>query len=125
MDIEPSKNELIRFLNQLSDKKKNVITTGVKTPKIIDQIISSMDINKIEILNNQSFEDLEDVVSKSDVLISCHGAISHIAAARKIKQIDIIDKSYEYNKWTSHFRNYDHVYRDKFSVLSEIIIRKF
>ena len=127
VDIEPSKNELIRFLNQLSNKtkKKVVVTTGVKTPKIIEQIISSIDINKIKILNNQSFEDLEDVVSKSDVLISCHGAISHIASARKIKQIDIIDKSYEYNKWTSHFRNYDHVYRDKFSVLSEIIIRKF
>ena len=47
--------------------------------------------------------ELEKVTSRSKILISCHGAISHIAAALNIKQIDIIDKSYNYNRWTNHF----------------------
>lgn len=126
INIEPSENELILFLNSMINKtqKKIVITTGTKTPKIIKKILSSMDNNKVEFFDNQSFTDLEQIVSKSEILISCHGAISHIAAARRIKQIDIIDKSYDYNKWTSHFRNYNYLYRKKFSILSNEILQK-
>ena len=61
---------------------------------------------------------------KSKILISCHGAISHVAAAYNIKQIDIIDGSYNYGRWTSHFRNYNFLYREKFNILNEKIIKK-
>ena len=57
---------------------------------------------KIELHKNIDFLELEKITSQSNVLISCHGAISHVAAAYNIKQIDIIDKSYNYNKWTNH-----------------------
>ena len=63
------------------------------------------------------------MVVKSELLISCHGAISHVAAARSIKQIDIIDKSYDYSRWTEHFRNYNFLYRDKFNKLSDKILK--
>ena len=66
--------------------------------------------------------DIENIVINSSLLISCHGWISHIASARKINQIDIIDSSYPYNKWTSHFRNYTSFNRRSFNELSKIIL---
>ena len=42
---------------------------------------------------------------------------------QKIKQIDIIDKSYSYNIWNDHFRNYNYVYRRKFSELINDIFK--
>ena len=47
----------------------------------------------------------------------------HIASARKIKQIDIIDEQYPYNKWTSHFRNYNYLFRKPFVNLSDEIFK--
>ena len=41
---------------------------------------------------------------------------------KKIKQIDIIDDLYPYNKWTSHFRNYNSINRESFDILSKKII---
>ena len=78
----------------------------------------------IKIYTNLSFSELEKITLRSKILISCHGAISHVAAANKIKQIDIIDKSYNYNVWTEHFRNYDYLYRSNFNDLSKKIINK-
>ena len=42
--------------------------------------------------------------------------------AKKIKLIDIIDKNYPYDKWTSHFRNYNSLNRKPFQILSKEII---
>ena len=47
----------------------------------------------------------------------------NIASALNIRQIDIIDKSYDYNKWTNHFRNYNSVYRKNFKHLSNEILK--
>ena len=69
--------------------------------------------------DNLTFDELQNVTLKSHTLISCHGAISHVAASSKIKQIDIIDKSYNYSRWTKHFRNYHFIYRDNFTNLSK------
>ena len=71
---------------------------------------------------NLNFIELEKITSNSSVLIACHGAISHVATANNIKQIDIIDKSYNYGKWTNHFRNYSFLYRDNFAKLSDKIL---
>ena len=38
-------------------------------------------------------------------------------------QIDIIDKSYNYSRWTKHFRNYNCIYRDNFTNLSKEILQ--
>ena len=74
------------------------------------------------IFENQNLMEIENIVFNCDLLITCHGWISHIASAKKIRQIDIIDNSYPYNKWTSHFRNYNFLNRTSFNDLSKQIL---
>ena len=124
-NIEPSLDELIKFIEQLQQKLKLkiLITTGSKTPDNLVKIFSSNYFKNVKFLFNQNFFELEKIVFNSKLLISCHGAVSHIAAAKNIRQIDIVDKSYNYSVWSSHFRNYNYVYRKKFAYLSEDIYK--
>tara|TARA_Y100001958_G_C21209987_1_gene535824 strand:- start:729 stop:1604 length:876 start_codon:yes stop_codon:yes gene_type:complete len=124
--IEPNKSQLINFIdNIISHTKKNlVITTGQKTPKILLEILPDLKDRKVRLLENLNFLELEEITLTTSLLISCHGAISHVASANKVKQIDIIDTSYDYFKWTKHFRNYDYLIRDKFENLSIKILKK-
>ena len=125
-NIQPSENELKFFLNSLVKKtnKKLIITTGVNSPKILDKIFSNQFNNQILYFKNLDFFEIENLLDKSNLLISCHGAISHLATAKNIEQIDIIEqsKSTFYNKWTDHFRNYKVVNRKKFTDLSKEIL---
>ena len=123
INIEPNIDELISFIKQLEQKLKLkiIITTGCYAPKNLINIISSHSFKNVEILLNQSFFELEKIIFNSKLLISCHGSVSHIAAAKNVPQIDIIDKSYDYSEWTSHFRNYNYVHRKKFTDLSKDI----
>ena len=126
INIEPNKTELIEFLVLImkKTKKKLIITSGKHKPKVLEDINLAIARLNIEIYNDLSFSELEKITLRSKILISCHGAISHIASANKIRQIDIIDKSYNYNVWTEHFRNYDYLYRSNFNKLSKKIIDK-
>ena len=122
-NIEPNEQELITFINNILIKNNYlIITTGKKTPLILNKIKKSVDSHKVKFYENQNLMEIENIVFNCDILISCHGWISHIASAKKIKQIDIIDSSYPYNKWTSHFRNYNYLNRKSFSILSGEII---
>ena len=100
-----------------------LITTGIDTPLILKNVISKIFDNKVRLIENLDFVELENIVSKSKLLISCHGAISHVASAYNIKQIDIIDvnKHNPYSLWTDHFRNYYPLFRKDFSILSKEI----
>jgi ADP-heptose:LPS heptosyltransferase len=122
--IEPTEIELINFIKMIIKKsrKKLLITTGIRLPKIMKKIKPLLRELEIEIYEDLNFSHLEKITSKSSILISCHGAISHVAAANNIRQIDIIDKSYDYGKWTGHFRNYKPLYRDSFNFLSNKIV---
>ena len=122
--IEPTEIELINFIKMIIKKsrKKLLITTGIRLPKIMKKIKPLLRELEIEIYEDLNFSHLEKITSKSSILISCHGAISHVAAANNIRQIDIIDKSYDYDKWTGHFRNYKPLYRDSFNFLSNKIV---
>ena len=125
-NIEPLKDDLILFINLIlkATDKKLVITTGAKCPKILDDLIENNFDSRVKIFKKLNFLDLENIVSKCNLLISCHGSISHIAAAHNIKQIDIIEKKklYFYLNWTKHFRNYFPIHRIKFSELSNKIV---
>ncbi len=125
VNIEPSISQLRDFISKLRNKLnyKIIITTGNSTPNILKKFLSSNSFNDVEVLLNQNFFELEQIVSNSKLLISCHGSITHVAGAKNIKQIDIIDKSYDYSKWTSHIRNYNSIYRKKFANLSNEIFR--
>jgi len=126
INIEPSEKELVSFFNLLVNKtnKKLVVTTGLNSPQILNKIFRDKFNSKINYFNNLNFLEIESIIDKSDLLISCHGAVSHLATAKNIKQIDIIDESKTnfYKKWTDHFRNYSFIYRKNFSDLSKEII---
>lgn len=125
-NIEPSKNDFVSFINLLLSvsNKKLVITTGVKCPKVLNDLTENDFGPNVKIFKKLNFLKLENIISKCNLLISCHGSVSHIAAAHNIKQIDVIEKkkSNIYLKWTKHFRNYSSVYRIKFNELSNKII---
>ena len=124
VNIEPTIDQLHNFINKIISKDNNiVITTGMVKTKLLINLKDKINSNRIMILENQSLSELENIVFSSNLLITCHGWISHIASAKKIKQIDIIDKQYPYNKWTSHFRNYNYLYRQPFENLSDEILK--
>lgn len=122
--IEPNLNELQLFLNSLykKSKKKIIVTTGIYTPNILLNFFQNNSNKNINLIKNLNFFALESLIDSSSLLISCHGAVSHVASAKNIKQIDIIDKGYNYNKWTNHFRNYTSLNRKKFSILYKDIL---
>ena len=126
-NIEPLKDELISFIDLLLTitNKRLVITTGIRSPNILNDIINIGLNSRVKVYKKLDFLDLEILISKSKLLISCHGSVSHVAAAHQIRQIDIIDKMKLnfYSKWTAHFRNYTPIYRKKFSELSKEITR--
>ena len=90
--------------------------------------ISNVDLifvkKNFDLQQMQNSKEIESIIDKSDLLISCHGAVSHVATAKNIKQIDIIDetKINFYKKWTDHFRNYRFICRKNFNDLSKEII---
>ncbi len=108
VNIEPEANELLMFAKKIKQKTgyNLIITSGLQPPKILYDILPDLKKVNINFYDNLDFLQLEKITLKSKILISCHGAISHVAAANYIKQIDIIDKSYNYKKWNHHFRNY-------------------
>ena len=126
INIEPSEKELVSFFNLIVNKtnKKLVVTTGLNSPKILNKIFKVKFNDKINFFNNLNILEIESIIDKSDLLISCHGAVSHVATAKNIKQIDIIDetKINFYKKWTDHFRNYRFICRKNFNDLSKEII---
>ena len=124
-NIEPTIKDFNKFINILSNKlKKNIfISTGVKTPFFLKLFIKDNYNKKVKLIENSTFFELESIVHNASLIISCHGSISHIAAANNIPQIDIIDKSYDYDRWTDHFRNYKFVYRKNFLLLSNDIMK--
>ena len=126
-NIEPLKDELISFIDLLLtiSNKNLIITTGIHCPNVLNNIINLGLNSRVKVYKKLDFLDLENLISKCKLLISCHGAVSHIAAAHQIKQIDIIDKMKFnfYSKWTAHFRNYKYTYRKSFEQLSADIIK--
>ena len=126
VDIEPSKEQLLNFINNIRYKSndKIIITTGVKTPEILKNTISEINNQNVKLIESLNFKELEKVVSHSKLLISCHGAISHVASAYNIRQIDIIDINSKepYSNWTDHFRNYTSIFRENFPNLSSKIL---
>ena len=124
INIEPNKDELIEFLNKLTLKtnKKLIVTSGSKTPKLLSDIFDKNFNPNIKLIDSLNFLNLENIIIQSSLLIACHGSVSHVAAAKSIRQIDIIDKSYNYGLWTAHFRNYQSLNRSRFDILSKNII---
>ena len=72
----------------LFKNNKLIITTGKNSSVLLNSIKSSIDGLDVKIFENQNLMEIENIVFNSNLLITCHGWISHIAAAKKIRQID-------------------------------------
>tara|TARA_Y200000002_G_C22592355_1_gene625810 strand:- start:272 stop:1162 length:891 start_codon:yes stop_codon:yes gene_type:complete len=125
-NIEPSEYQLEKFINSIYSKLniRLIITTGINTSQKLNNVIKNINNSNISLFSNLKFIDLENIVLQANLIIACHGAISHIGSANNIKQIDIIEyKKLEFYKlWTDHFRNHIFLYRKNFDELSNDII---
>ena len=138
VNIEPNIDKLEKFIYKLLNKLKTdlIITSGIKTNFLFDQLknrYSKLNDNiflkqysdiKIILCENTNIHDLIFLISKSSLLITCHGAPTHIASSFNVKSIDIIDAS-EYllfNKYTAHLRKYNQITRKPFYQLTDEII---
>ena len=126
INIEPTPDQLANFFDKIMVKtnKNLVITSGLKMPALLNNALKKNLNKNIFFFKDLNFFKLEEVIINSDIMISCHGSVSHVASAKNIKQIDIIDKSYSYSRWTHHFRNYNSIFRTSFDELSRRIIDK-
>ena len=139
ISIEPnSENILITFLEQLIVKTNNdlYVSAGNLSNKFIifikknfikiEQNVYELKFkdNKIIFFDNINFLQLEKLILNSALLITCHGAASHVAASFNLRIVDIIDNSEElfFDKWTNHFTNYQKLSRVEFIKLSKNII---
>ena len=123
INIEPNIEELIFLIKSIVQKNNNlIITTGKNKSNLLNEVKSQVNSDRVKIFDNQDLLEIENIVINSILLISCHGWITHIASAKKIRQIDIIDDSYPYSKWTSHLRNYNTLSRKNFKILAKEII---
>ncbi len=134
-DISPSFEEFSNFVKSLSEKNNILITTGLETNNLIDrlelnsvnQLSNNIFVNNIKeniiLIKKPSFLDLESILRKTKVLISCHGALTHAAASFNIKIIDIVEKSSEelVKRYSLYIKNYYRIYRDKFSIVKNRI----
>ena len=130
-EINPSFEEFSNFLKSLSDKHNVLITTGLFSNNLIErlEINSTEQLRKNIFINNikenivlvkkPSFLDLESILRKTKVLITCHGALTHAAASFNIKIIDIVEESKKelVKRYSLYIKNYYIVYRDKFSYI--------
>jgi len=140
-NIEPTYGDFINFINKLIKKsnKNLIITNGYTDNSIINKIkknfkyfdkgiyLKKYNKKKIILFDRINFFSLEYLISKSILIITCHGAASHVAASLKKKIIDIMEfkKIKFYKKWTKHYTNHLFIKREKFNVLSLSILRKF
>lgn len=138
LNIQPNIQDLVKFLNKLIDQKKInlVITSGIEKNILFEKLKSTFskledniykkDYNNFAIFlfDSVNIYDLIFLISKASLLITCHGAPSHIASSLNVKSIDIIDPSEHilFNKWTSHLRQHNQISRKEFSRLSEEIV---
>ena len=68
--------------------------------------------NKLIFIDNTDFRDLENIVNKSNEVICCEGAISHVSNAFNKKTLALINNIKTARFWTSHMNNLILIKRD-------------
>ena len=127
------------FLNKLSIKNNVLVTSGMVDFDLLDKLklnffnnisekiyVKKNEKTSIYLIYKPSFEDIESLLSKTQILISCHGAITHAANSFDIKKIDIIEKNRLsfYKKFITYLESHNIIYRSEFNSLSKEIVKK-
>ena len=136
--IEPNFENLNFFINSMIDKSKMnlVITSGKNSTKLLEQLKASMtyigESVYIKKINNNTlyfFEmpnlyELIEIIRKTKLCITCHGAPTHISSSFNVKTIDIIDDSKIslYRAYSSHLKKYNEVIRVNADVTTRKIL---
>jgi len=136
-NIGPSYNEFVEFLEITSKEKDVLITTGLIDFDLINELKNKFfkKVNKkifikqgidksIYLIYKPTFKDLVSLLRHSDILIACHGSITHAANSFNVKKIDILEKNKIkfYRRFTSYLKNYYPIYRSNFSNLKTILL---
>ena len=137
-EINPSYEQFSNFIKFLSEKDNIVITTGLITNPIIERLLldSKNQIDQkiflfnikenIIIIDKPTFLDLESLLRKTKVLITCHGALTHAAASFKIKIIDLVEETSDklVQRYSLYIKNYYKLYRENFKSLTQKLYNK-
>jgi len=139
-NINPNLNEFINFLDKISKHENILITTGLVKLNLVDELINKNFLEKIDtniffkknntksifLVNIPTFDDIESLLRNSKKLISCHGAITHVANSLDVQIIDIIEKDRQlfYQRFTSHLNMYTYVFRENFNLMENILLNK-
>ena len=139
-NIEPSYEELISFIKEVVIKKKYTLlmSDGLVTCRLFEKLIyTSNKINefvyekiidenyKIYLFRKIDIYDLSYLISCSSVILTCHGAPSHLAACSGKRIIDIIDGKdgfLVHKSCSDHFKRAISLPREKFSILFKKIL---
>jgi len=136
--IEPTTEELIYFLKSFAEKTNLdlIVSTGAYSNSITEQLKNyftlydkndyrlSHNNRTIILLSSLPFLSLCYIISRTSLIVGCHGATSHLASAFNLKLIDIYEESARssYKRWNAHFRKYNFLFRENFKSLSAKII---
>jgi ADP-heptose:LPS heptosyltransferase len=126
-NIEPSYKQFLNFLRDISKNENVIITNGYMKNPIIDKLKVSINNNfnkKVIIKDKINIFELQQLIKNCKLLISCHGAPTHMAAGYNIKLIDIIDFSEKdfFESYNYHFINKSQLFRESFDLLSNKIL---
>jgi hypothetical protein len=80
--------------------------------------------HSIYFIDKPSFLDIESLMTKTKLLIICHGSLTHVANSFNIKIIDIIEESKKkfYFTYTYYINNYNFLFRSAFHKLERSLI---
>jgi ADP-heptose:LPS heptosyltransferase len=133
-----NENNFEILINTIFNKFKRpiLITSGMVNAPILKKIIKKYFVkiddneyiskkykNRLKFFDNTDFQDLEVIVKKSNNLICCEGAISHVSNAFKINTIALVNYSGANTGafWTSHMSKITLIYRDDIKKICNLI----
>ena len=137
-EINPTYLDFTEFLRLTSKKFNILITTGLVDFELINNLknkyfekinekiyFKKNNKNFLYFIYKPSFEDIESLLRNTDILISCHGAVTHAANSFNVKIIDIIEKNKSkwYSRYTSYLHNYKSIFREDFSNMNHKLLK--
>ena len=136
-DINPSYNAFVDFVKNLALKSNVLITTGIIDFDLIQNLkikffqkktdniyLKNYSNTSVYFIYMPTFNDIESLLRNAKILITCHGAVTHVANSFNVKIVDIIEENRKvfYQRYTSYLKKYNPIYRAKFDILKDDLL---